>query len=60
MKAERITCPDCGLVMEIRPTIGGSTLIYDVDDWHGRCKRVDQGSPAWCLVDRDGTNPKEN
>jgi hypothetical protein len=59
-RVRRVVCPDCGLEMEIKPGPEGSTLSYDVSDWRRRCERIEQGSPAWCLVERDGTSPKKD
>jgi hypothetical protein len=51
MAAKTITCPDCGLVLQVV----GSQVIYDIDEWRRRCKRVDLDSPLWCLIQRDDT-----
>jgi hypothetical protein len=57
MSAKTFTCPDCGLVFTVVRDKTGSTLLYDVGDWQRRCKRRDLDDPAWCLIQRDGTNP---
>jgi hypothetical protein len=59
MPTKTITCPDCGLVLRVCCNHAGSTLLYDVSDWQGRCKRFDLGNPAWCLVRREGTHLKK-
>jgi hypothetical protein len=58
MPIKMITCPDCGLVLRVTRDATGSKLIYDVNDWQRRCKRLDHDDPAWCLV-RHGTKPNE-
>ena len=52
MPAKTITCPDCGLVFRVRRDASGSRLLYDVNDWQRRCKRLDLDDPALCLVQR--------
>jgi hypothetical protein len=58
MPVKTITCPDCGLVLRLTRDKMGSKLIYDVNDWQRRCKRLEHKGPAWCLV-RHGTKPNE-
>ena len=58
MRAEPITCPDCGLVVTLMPVPGGSTLLYDLEEWRRRCRQIALGGPVWCLVARDVTKPK--
>jgi hypothetical protein len=54
-----ITCPDCGLVVRLTRNDMGSTLIYNVNDWQVRCKRLHRDDPAWCLVRRDSAHATE-
>ena len=59
MPPETITCPDCALVLRVARNAAGSTLIYDVTDWQRRCKHRNLDNPAWCLIRRDGAQPKK-
>jgi hypothetical protein len=57
MARKTITCPDCGLVLRVVRDPSGSKLVYDVNDWQRRCKRLHLDDPSWCLIRRDGTTP---
>ena len=46
MPVKTITCPDCGLVLRLTRDKTGSKLIYDVNDWQRRCKRLEHEGPA--------------
>jgi hypothetical protein len=59
MPAKTITCPDCGLVLRVLRDATGTKLIYDVNDWHRRCARLNLDDPALCLVWRKGTSPEK-
>jgi hypothetical protein len=48
--SESITCPDCGLILNITRDATGTTLVYDLRDWKRRCKHSHLGDPAWCLL----------
>jgi len=50
MSAKTITCPECGLVVSVERDATGTKLIYDINDWHNRCRRLDLDDPAWCLI----------
>ena len=50
MPDETITCPECGLVVSILQDKTGTKLIYDINDWHSSCRRLDLDDPAWCLI----------
>jgi hypothetical protein len=54
---QRITCPDCGLVLTSTRGVPRNRLSYDVNEWLRCCKRPHLGDPVWCLVHRDGTEP---
>jgi hypothetical protein len=57
--AKTITCPDCGLVLRVSRDTSGSRLLYDVNDWQRRCKRLHLDDPAWCLVQRGTISSKK-
>lgn len=57
---EKITCPDCGLVLTAARGVPRYKLSYDVNEWRRCCKRPHLGDPMWCLVYRDGTEPSTN
>ena len=61
MTVKTITCPDCGLLLNVARDAADSRSIYeyDVNDWRRRCKRLDLG-PVWCLSRRDGTSPAKS
>jgi hypothetical protein len=45
-------CPHCRLPMTLSyDPSGNPQLFYDTDEWRRRCKRLDLGSPAFCLVE---------
>jgi transcriptional regulator with XRE-family HTH domain len=50
--SESITCPDCGLILNITRDATGTTLVYDFRDWKRRCKHPHLGDPAWCLLEQ--------
>ena len=52
MSPKTITCPDCGLELRVLPDATESQLVYAVNDWQRRCRRLNFGSPALCLVGR--------
>jgi hypothetical protein len=54
MSPKTITCPDCGLDLRVLPDATGSQLVYSVNDWQRRCRRLNLGGPALCLVRREG------
>jgi hypothetical protein len=35
----------------------GFKFVYDMRDWRRICTRVHLGDAAWCLIQRDGTQP---
>ena len=53
MSAKTISCPDCGLDVRVLPDVTESPLVYDINDWQRRCRRLNLGSPALCLVWRE-------
>ena len=50
MPDETITCPECGLVVSVLQDATGTRLIYDINDWHSSCRRLDLDDPASCLI----------
>jgi hypothetical protein len=60
MSAKSIACPDCGLVIKVASDAEKSTLLYDFSEWQARCQRLDLEGPAWCLIRRDATSPKNS
>jgi hypothetical protein len=54
MSPKPITCPDCGLDIRVLSDATGSQLVYDINDWQRRCRRLNLGDPALCLVRRKG------
>jgi hypothetical protein len=59
MSPKTIICPDCELVLRVLRDATGTKLIYDINDWHRRCKHLDLGDPALWLVWRKGPNPEK-
>ena len=59
MSPKTITCPDCGLRLTVERDTTGSRLKYDFNAWRNRCKRLHLDDPAWCLIARSGTTPKD-
>jgi len=54
MSSKTIACPDCGLAIRVLPDATGSQLVYDINDWQRRCRSLNLGGPALCLVGREG------
>jgi hypothetical protein len=45
MPTKTITCPKCGLVVRELRDATGTRLIYDINDWHSRRRRLDLDDP---------------
>jgi hypothetical protein len=60
MPFKTITCPDCGLVLKVTREAGASSLVFDVNDWRRRCKRLHFDDPVLCLEMCDGTISKNH
>jgi hypothetical protein len=41
-------CSACQLHINIERAAAELLLTYDVEDWRGRCRRADSGSPVLC------------
>jgi hypothetical protein len=52
-----ITCPDCGLELRVSYDALGFKFDYDMRDWRRSCMRAHLGDAAWCLIQRDNTQP---
>jgi hypothetical protein len=60
MPPKTITCPDCGLVLRLTRNEAGSALINNLNEWQAHCKRPHRDDPAWCLIRRDGSHPRNS
>jgi hypothetical protein len=53
---EQIACPDCGFVLTRQ--MPSYSLLYALNEWRRLCRRPELDEPVWCLVLRDGTEPR--
>jgi hypothetical protein len=56
---EKVTSPDCGLVLTRTQLAPSYKLSYAVGEWRHRCRRPDLDGPVWCLIQRDGNWPEQ-